>query len=318
MTPFDKDIESLKNSIEKTIFGKEEVVELLLTCLLAEGHALIEDVPGVGKTTLASALAKSIDGSFQRIQFTSDMLPSDMIGVPIYNDVKKTFEFHKGPIFANVILADEINRTTPKTQSALLEAMQDVQVTVDRETYPLPRPFMVIATQNPVEFRGTYALPESQLDRFMMKIHMGYPTQSEELRILQMRSSKPSESASAPVLNISKILEIQNHVRTVKVEESVAKFMLDIITATRSSREIDLGVSPRGSVALFRSCQAYALIQGREFVTPDDVKKLCISVVSHRILLNKQRDKISRSNGFSFQSEEDLVQDMVSHIEVPI
>ena len=314
MHPFEKDIQNLQSSIQNTIFGKTEVVDLLLTCLFAQGHTLIEDVPGVGKTTLGSALARSIDGSFQRIQFTSDLLPSDMIGVPIYNDVKKQFEFHPGPIFANIILADEINRTTPKTQSALLEAMADGQVTVDRTSHILPSPFMVIATQNPVEFRGTYALPESQLDRFMMRISMGYPEPREELRILKARALTKEISSSA-VLGIPKVIEMQEFVRGIRVDDAVAAYMLDIIGATRKSRQIDLGVSPRGSVALYRACQAHAFVKGRNFVIPDDVKRLAVSVLSHRILLSRQRD---RSAGPGFLNGEDMVSDLLQKLEVPV
>lgn len=318
MHPYQSDIQKLKASVEQTIFGKKDVIDLLLSCFFAEGHVLIEDVPGVGKTTLASAMAESIAGSFQRIQFTSDLLPSDMIGVPIYNEQQRNFEFHPGPIFANIVLADEINRTTPKTQSALLEAMQDGQVTVDRVTHKLPKPFMVIATQNPVEFRGTYALPESQLDRFMMKIHMGYPNYEQELRILQMRTTGNPLKVNQEVTTVDKVIEMQNFVRKVKVEESVAKYMLDIISATRDSRDIDLGVSPRGTVALYRCVQAYAFIQGRDYVIPEDIKKLCGPVISHRIILNKQRDTKNKTQGFVFQNESDLVEAMLERIEVPI
>ncbi|MCB0307967.1 MAG: MoxR family ATPase [Bdellovibrionales bacterium] len=318
MTNLSTAIQELKTSIEKTIFGKKDVIDLLLTCMLAEGHTLIEDVPGVGKTTLASSLAKSIDGSFQRIQFTSDLLPSDMIGVPIYNENQRSFEFHPGPIFANIVLADEINRTTPKTQSALLEAMQDGQVTVDRTTHELPRPFMVIATQNPIEFRGTYALPESQMDRFMMKLHMGYPEPDQELRVLKMRTLGENHNDIKPILDAKKILTMQEQVKLIRVEESVARYMLNIISSTRNSRTIDLGVSPRGSVALYRASQAYAFVQGRSYVTPDDVKKLCVPVLSHRILINRQRDLKDGVNGYTFQTEEDLLFDVVNQIDIPV
>src|SRR5512136_595701 len=245
-------IQALQDNIERVIIGKPEVIRLAIIALLAEGHLLIEDVPGVGKTTLAHALAKSIDCAFQRIQFTSDMLPSDIIGVSVFNQQRTEFEFRRGPIFANIILADEINRTTPKTQSSLLEAMAEGKISVDSNTYPLPEPFMVVATQNPIEYHGTYPLPESQLDRFLMRIRMGYPEAGAEKEILRRHDNSAHPDELVPVLATDDVLEIQAVVGGVRMEESLLDYIMSIVDATRRSEFLVIGVSPRGSLALRR------------------------------------------------------------------
>src|SRR6184192_3138263 len=263
-------VSQLQRSIARAIYGKEEAIQLALITLLARGHLLIEDVPGVGKTTLAQALAKSFHCSFQRIQFTSDLLPSDVLGVSVYNPESREFEFRSGPIFANVVLADEINRTTPRTQSALLEAMNEAQVTVDGKTLPLPQPFLVIATQNPVEHHGTYPLPESQLDRFLMRVRMGYPDSSAEREILRSEAGAAQLDVMEPVLNGADIMEMQEAVTQVRVDESLVSYALAIVRKTRDSDQFLLGVSPRGSQMLYRASQAMAFLDGRSFCTPED------------------------------------------------
>jgi MoxR-like ATPase len=281
-------IEQLQSTIESVIRGKSEVVELALVSLLAGGHLLIEDVPGVGKTTLAQAMARSFDCSFQRIQFTSDMLPSDILGLEVYNQQQGTFEFKSGAIFANVILADEINRTTPKTQSALLEAMAEGHVTVEQSTYQLPRPFMVLATQNPIEHHGTYPLPESQLDRFLMRLRMGYPDMEDEKAILRQQTLSSPLDHMSPVMHSDDILALQMEVREVSVDDSLIDYLIRIVRATREAEILDLGVSPRGSLALHRASQALAFIEGREFVIPDDIKRLVVPIFAHRIVVNSR------------------------------
>lgn len=277
-------VTALQNAIARTVKGKEETIRLTVVALLAEGHLLIEDVPGVGKTTLGHALARSLDCSFHRIQFTSDLLPSDVLGVSVYNPRTNEFDFKAGPIFANIVLADEINRTTPKTQSALLEAMNENQVTIENATYALPRPFMVLATQNPVEHHGTYPLPESQLDRFLMKIEVGYPEPAAEKEILKRYSNGNSHQKIAPVLSPSEVLFLQEQSRQVQISEPVVDYMIDLVNRTRNHTSIELGISPRGTVALFRATQALALIEGRTFVLPDDVKRLVMPVFGHRLM----------------------------------
>jgi MoxR-like ATPase len=289
MTSFTKDIQALKNFISESVVGKDDVIELVLISLVAQGHILIEDVPGVGKTTLAVALAQSIEGSFQRIQFTSDLLPSDVLGVTVFNGTSRDFEFKQGPVFTNVLLADEINRTTPKTQSALLEAMQDGSVTIERTTHPLPTPFMVIATQNPIEFHGTYPLPESQLDRFLMRISMGYPDAKAELEILKKKGSHPNSEPRRPVCTGAKIMEMQRACSEIRVDPALSKYILDIISHTRKARDLELGSSTRGALALYRATQARALVQGRDFITPDDVKTLVAPTLAHRIIVSGKR-----------------------------
>jgi len=278
-------ISALRDAIGRTIKGKQETIELAVVALLAEGHLLIEDVPGVGKTTLGQALARSLDCSFHRIQFTSDLLPSDVLGVSVYNPRLSQFEFKRGPIFANIVLADEINRTTPKTQSALLEAMNESQVTIENVTYPLPRPFMVLATQNPVEHHGTYPLPESQLDRFLMRIEMGYPDPAAEKEILKRFSNGNNHFTAPSVLQPAEILLLQEESRKVHIDESIVDYMIQLVNRSRKHSEIQLGISPRGTAALFRATQALALVSGRNFVIPDDIKKLVYPVFEHRLVM---------------------------------
>ena len=278
----------LKRSISHVVKGKEDVIQLALTTLLARGHLLIEDVPGVGKTTLAQALARSFHCTFQRLQFTSDLLPSDVIGVSVFDPVRQNFEFKPGPIFANVVLADEINRTTPKTQSALLEAMSESQITVDNHTHPLPDPFLVVATQNPIEHHGTYPLPESQLDRFLMRIRMGYPSRASEKEIIRNgSSSSPAESMTA-AMDAADVLAMQEAVKQVKVDESLLDYALEIVERTRTSEQLSLGVSPRGAVMLHRAAQARAYLEGRDYCLPDDFKRLILPVFSHRVVVSSR------------------------------
>ncbi len=278
-------VRRLVANVQTVIFGKEEVIELCVVGLIARGHILIEDIPGVGKTTMSHGLAHSIDCSFSRIQFTSDMLPADILGVSILNPKTTEFEFREGPIFKNVVLADEINRTPPKTQSALLEAMAEWQVSIDGRTHSLPQPFMVMATQNPVEYEGTYLLPESQLDRFMLRVEMGYPAQEFELQIMQRRDPHNALRKLQPVLTAQDVLGIQEHVGNVIVDESVARYMLAIIQGTRENEHVQLGASPRASVSFYEACQARALVAGRDYVTPDDVRTMADPCLAHRIIV---------------------------------
>ncbi len=285
----DDRVTRLVDNIQQVIFGKSEVVKLCVTGLLARGHILIEDVPGMGKTTLAQGLARSIEGTFHRIQFTSDMLPSDIIGISILNQRTSDFEFRQGPLFANVVLADEINRTPPKTQSALLEAMSEFQISTDGITRQLPDPFIVLATQNPIEYEGTYTLPESQLDRFMLRVEMGYPGDEHELHIMRRRDPKVALEQLRPVLSSKDVTDLQRLAGTIMVEESVARYMLAIVQATRENEFVQLGASPRSSVSFYEACQARSLVEGRDYVTPDDVRQMAIPILSHRILV-KSRD----------------------------
>lgn len=275
----------LQATIGDVIRGKNEVIRLALVALFARGHLLIEDVPGVGKTTLARALARSISCNFQRIQFTSDMLPSDVTGVSIFNQQTQQFEFRPGPIFAHIVLADEINRTTPKTQSALLEAMNEAQVTVDNRTLPLPHPFMVVATQNPIEHHGTFPIPESQLDRFLMRIEIGYPPPESEKEILRTASSEPTMEIE-PVLTAEEVVEIQQSASRVSVDEDLLNYLLAIVEKTRHHEHLSLGVSPRGSKSLMRAAQALALLDGRTYCIPDDFKNLVVPVFAHRCMVS--------------------------------
>jgi MoxR-like ATPase len=278
----------LMRAISRIVKGKDDVIQLALTTLLARGHLLIEDVPGVGKTTLAQALARSFRCSFQRIQFTSDMLPSDVIGVSVYNPTTQGFEFKPGPIFANIIVADEINRTTPKTQSALLEAMNESQITVDNHTHPLPRPFLVLATQNPIEHHGTYPLPESQLDRFLMRIRMGYPDRESEKNIIRNNAGhSPAESVAA-MMDAADVLAMQDAVSHIKVEESLLDYALEIVERTRQTEQLSLGVSPRGAVMLHRAAQARAFLENRDYCLPDDFKRLIVPVFAHRVVVSSR------------------------------
>jgi MoxR-like ATPase len=278
----------VQQSVQSVIRGKDEVIRLALVGLLARGHLLIEDVPGVGKTTLAHAMARSFNCSFQRIQFTSDMLPSDVIGVSVFSQQTQRFEFRPGPIFANIVLADEINRTTPKTQSALLEAMNENQVTVDNRTSPLPQPFMVMATQNPIEHHGTYPLPESQLDRFLMRLRIGYPGAASEKEILQDFAVSDPLANIRPVMTGAEVVEIQNRVRRVKVDEELVNYTLAIVEKTRQHEYLSLGVSPRGSMSLYRAAQGLAFLEGRNYCIPDDFKRLILPVFSHRCVVSSR------------------------------
>ena len=281
----------LQRSIGRVVKGKEEVIRMALTTLLARGHLLIEDVPGVGKTTLAQALARSFHCTFQRIQFTSDMLPSDVIGISIFNPARQEFEFKPGPIFANIVVADEINRTTPKTQSALLEAMNESQITVDNHTHALPKPFLVLATQNPIEHHGTYPLPESQLDRFLMRIRMGYPGRESEKEILRNGSGNAGRSAAekiAPMMDAADVAAMQEAVAHVKVDESLLDYALEVVDRTRQSEQLSLGVSPRGAVQLHRAAQARAFLEGRDYCVPDDFKGLIVPVFAHRVVVSSR------------------------------
>ncbi|HYU99687.1 MAG TPA: MoxR family ATPase, partial [Pyrinomonadaceae bacterium] len=279
-------IERLQSAIETVIRGKREAVRLGIVTLLAGGHLLIEDVPGVGKTTLAHALARALHCSFQRIQFTSDLLPSDVIGLSIYNQHTGVFEWKPGPIFANVVLADEINRTTPKTQSALLEAMAERHVTAEGVTHPLPAPFVVVATQNPIEHHGTYPLPESQLDRFMLRLRIGYPAIDDERQILRDREYSDPLDDLRPVMTAEEILELQQSVADVSVDDALIEYLMRIVAATRDSEMLDLGVSPRATLSLFRAAQALALTEERSYCIPDDIKRLVLPVFAHRILVS--------------------------------
>lgn len=303
----------LEDALAASIRGKSEVLRLSLVCLLAKGHLLIEDVPGVGKTTLAQALARSVRCSFHRLQFTSDMLPSDVIGVTVYNANTRDFEFKQGPVFTHFLLADEINRATPKTQSALLEAMNELQVTVDGRSYPLATPFMVMATQNPVEHHGTYPLPESQLDRFLMRLRMGYPDPASEREIV--RSATSGVNTSVPsVLDAEEIVELQQWVSRVRVDEAIVDYMLAIVEKTRRHEALALGVSPRGAQALYRASQALALAEGRDYAIPDDVKRLAIPIFAHRVVINTRVALAQRTSDLGDR----IVEEILTQVEVPL
>ncbi len=276
----------LETALRKVIRGKDDVVRLALVSIFARGHLLIEGVPGVGKTTLGQALARAIDCTFQRVQFTSDMLPSDVLGISVFSAIEQKFEFKRGPVFTNVLLADEINRTTPKTQSALLEAMNEGQVTIDAFSYELPKPFLVIATQNPVEHYGTYPLPESQMDRFLMRVRMGYPDAQAERQILRSEAGVAHLGELRPVLSAADVIEMQEAVKAVRVDDSLVSYALEIVRRTRESEFLSLGVSPRGSQALYRAAQAMAFLEGRTFCIPEDFKPLVVPVFAHRVLVN--------------------------------
>jgi MoxR-like ATPase len=303
----------LDKAVQSAIRGKPEVVRMSLVCLLARGHLLIEDVPGVGKTTLAQALARAVACGFHRLQFTSDMLPSDVLGVTIYNAHSEAFEFKPGPVFTNFLLADEINRTTPKTQSALLEAMNESQVTIDGRPHLLPRPFMVIATQNPVEHHGTYPLPESQMDRFLMRLRIGYPDAASEREILRNFEMASGDAVRA-VLTGDDIIRLQSAVQHVTVEESLVDYMLAVVEKTRAHESLTLGVSPRGSQALFRAVQALALLEGREYAIPDDVKRLAAPVFGHRVVVNTRTALAQRRSDLGDR----IIEEILSLIDVPL
>jgi len=305
---------ALESALKRVIRGKDEVVRLAVVCVLARGHLLIEGVPGVGKTTLAQALARAIDCSFQRIQFTSDMLPSDVVGISIYSAMEQKFEFKPGPVFANVVLADEINRTTPKTQSALLEAMNEGQVTVDAHSHPLPQPFLVIATQNPVEHHGTYPLPESQMDRFLIRAHMGYPEAASEREILRAEAGAAQLEAMQPVLTAAEVAAMQQEVTRVRVDDSLVDYTLEIVKRTRESEYLSLGVSPRGSLMLYRAAQALAFVEGRTFCTPDDFKHLAAAIFAHRVVPNARYSTTLKKS----EQAEQIVREIVAGVAVPV
>jgi len=310
-TIYNEKIEKVLSNINRVMIGKENVSILSLVALLAGGHVLLEDVPGVGKTMLVRTLAKSLNCDFKRIQFTPDLLPSDVTGVSIYNPKSLQLEFRTGPIHGNIILADEINRTSPKTQSALLEAMEEKNVTVDGETIPLPKPFFVMATQNPIEYEGTYPLPEAQLDRFLMKISMGYPTFLEELELLERNSQNSPIEEIGAVLSREDLLEIQHKVKTVYVDKTIQQYIIHLVSQTREHPLIYLGVSPRGSLALMKAAKALAYINGRDYVIPDDVKFLAPYIMGHRILLTSE----ARYDG---ETNDSVIENIIKTTHIPI
>jgi len=301
----------VRENIQKVIVGKDEAIDLVLVAVLCEGHVLIEDVPGIGKTMLARSIAASLGCTFRRIQFTPDLLPSDVTGINYFNQKAQEFVFRPGPVMSQVVLADEINRATPRTQAALLEAMQERQVTVDGVTYPLPRPFLVIATQNPIELEGTFPLPEAQVDRFLIRLSLGYPTKEEEHAILLRFEQRDPLEGLNPVISSDVLIEMQRRVRAVRVEESVRSYVVDVVRATRTHEDIQLGVSPRGTLALYRCAQALAAIRGREYVLPDDVKLLAPYVLIHRLL-------ISPATRLKGRQLADVLMEAVNTVPVPV
>ncbi len=305
---------ALQSAIESVIKGKPETVRLAIVAVIAGGHLLLEDRPGVGKTTLAHSLARALGGKFQRIQFTADLLPSDVTGISIYNERTGEFEFKRGPLFANVVLADEINRATPKTQSALLEAMAESHVTVEGTTHKLPAPFIVLATQNPIEHHGTYPLPESQLDRFMLRLEMGYPSVEDEKQILRERAAGDPLERLQPAIDGTDVLELQREAANVRVDDSLVDYLMRIVSATRRSEMLDLGVSPRGTLALFRAAQALALTEGRTFCVPDDIKRLVAPVFAHRLTINARFASQLTRNAES----ENILREIVKNVSVPL
>ncbi len=309
-----ENIDKLQDAVETVIKGKPEAVRLAIITLIAGGHLLVEDVPGVGKTTLAHALARALDCSFQRIQFTSDLLPSDVIGLSVYNQHTGVFEWKPGPVFANVVLADEINRTTPKTQSALLEAMAERHVTVEGITHLLPSPFVVLATQNPIEHHGTYPLPESQLDRFMLRLRIGYPVAADERQILRDREYDDPLERLEPVMSAHEVIELQRQVSKVSVDDSLVDYLMRIVAATRDSEMLDLGVSPRGTLALFRAAQALALTEERSYCIPDDIKRLVLPVFSHRIAVSSRFASSLRRS----EEAEAVLTEILKTVSVPL
>jgi MoxR-like ATPase len=304
----------LEKALRRVIRGKDDVVRLALVTIFGRGHLLIEGVPGVGKTTLGQALARAIDCTFQRVQFTSDMLPSDVIGISVYSALEQQFEFKRGPVFTNVLLADEINRTTPKTQSALLEAMNEGQVTIDAHSYELPKPFLVIATQNPVEHHGTYPLPESQMDRFLMRARMGYPDRQAEREIVRSEVGAAHLADLQPVLSGDDVIEMQQAVQHIRVDESLVNYALEIVRRTRESEYLSLGVSPRGSQALYRAAQAMAFLEGRTFCTPDDFKSLAVPVFAHRVVVNG----LFASTLKKSEQSDQVLREIVENVAVPV
>jgi len=304
----------LRATVGRAIRGKDDVIELAIVALLARGHLLIEDVPGVGKTTLAQALARSFHCSFQRIQFTSDLLPSDVIGVSVFNPTSQEFEFKRGPLFANVVLADEINRTTPKTQSALLEAMNEAQVTVENHTYLLPQPFLVLATQNPIEHHGTYPLPESQLNRFLLRIRMGYPSPESERDIMRQHRGGDAIQSVEPVMEAADVAALQRAVEQVRVDDSLADYAIEIVERTRRAEQLLLGVSPRGLLMLQRAAQARAFIDGRDYCVPDDFKRLILPVFAHRVVVNTRYATTQKKSSHA----ESILAEIVDSTRVPL
>ncbi len=304
-------IRQVVNQVETVIVGKRDVVELSVVALLCNGHLLIEDIPGVGKTTLAKTLALSLGCAFKRIQFTPDLLPADITGTNIFNQKNQEFEFRQGPVFANVVLADEINRATPKTQAALLECMEELQVTSDGVTHPLPRPFFVIATQNNIEHAGTYSLPEAQLDRFLMRVSIGYPAQSDEVQLLAAQVKSHPIGGVRAVISTEELLSLQEAVRSVFVHKSVSAYIVEIVTSTRDHSQIEVGASPRGSLALLHAAQAYAASLGRDFVLPDDIKTLAPMVLAHRIVLSPE----ARARGIGDTA---VIADLLNRVPVPV
>ncbi len=304
-------LEKIVENVEKVMVGKRKATELSIISLLTGGHILLEDVPGVGKTMMVRSIAQSVGAKFNRIQFTPDLLPSDLTGVSVYNQKNMDFEFRPGPLMGNIVLADEINRTSPKTQSALLEAMGEQSITVDGFTHHLPKPFFVMATQNPIEYEGTYPLPEAQLDRFLLKINMGYPSASEELQVLIRNERQQPIEELTPVLQLDDLLELQNQVKSVYVEETVKQYIIDIVIRTRKHSGIHLGVSPRGSLALMKTAQAYALLLNRDYIVPDDVKYLAPNVLCHRIILKPE----ARFDGYT---PEKIVNEILERTPVPV
>jgi len=305
------EIEKIIQNVEKVIVGKRKPIELSLVALLAQGHVLLEDVPGVGKTLMVKTIAKSVNAIFSRIQFTPDLLPSDLTGLSIYDEKEKTFVFKPGPLMGNVILADEINRTTPKTQAALLEGMEEGTVTVDGATHHLPQPFFVMATQNPIEYEGTFPLPEAQLDRFLLKLDIGYPSKEEELEVLnRFEKHEPLDEVES-VISLSQLMDMQEEVKNIFVEDSIKQYIVDIVNETRRHSSILLGVSPRGTLQLMKAAKSYAYIHGRDFVIPDDVKTLAPYVLSHRIVLHQEAV-------FSGKQTSRLIQEIFEKVPVPI
>ena len=302
--------EKLVNNLEKVIVGKRQTIKSVVVGLLCQGHVLIEDVPGVGKTVLARSLAKSLGCSFNRLQFTPDMLPSDVTGVSIYNQSKRTFEFRPGPIFAQVVLVDEINRATPKAQAALLEAMEERQVTVDGETHLLPGPFMVLATQNPIEYEGTFPLPEAQLDRFLLRVRLGYPNPAEEIEILDRQQLRHPIDTLEAVITLDELLEAMETIKKVYVSEPVKRYAVDLVNRTRQTADVYLGASPRGSLALFRTGQASAALAGRDYVLPDDIKNFAVPVLAHRVI-------VGPAARLRELSAEKIVQEILETLPVP-
>ncbi len=303
----------VEDNIAKAIKGKPQAIRYALTALLARGHLLIEDIPGVGKTTLARALAASLGGSFRRVQFTSDLLPSDIVGVSVFNSEEQTFEFRRGPIFANIVLADEINRTTPRTQSALLEAMSENQVSVDNTTHNLDKPFLVLATQNPAEHFGTYPLPESQMDRFLLRIEIGYPDKSVERDIVRDRGNHSPVDELESVMDMDTVIKLQDSVEAVKVDDQLLDYAMNIVDGTRKSPMLSVGVSTRGALAWFRAAQAYALVQGRTYCIPDDFKELALPALVHRVTLAAAHESLGRARNES----ERAIAEIVAQVAVP-